>query len=223
MTGMRGMAVAAALCLAARAEAQDTLPPAPGLPQSVTARVVEDAAVLERVPVLLPEDHWAVRAVARLHGMGVADRYFPSQRAVPLSVVAAALRDAASRAAFDPFGHWTAVDWLRRLRAEFAAVSAEGIGMLPRQASVGVAREFGRLSPVEGYFDTRGVPAPVGGATRPQVRASTGFTLGGIGAAWAQGRYDERGLHVPRWDVAAAAGPIALSVGRQPVGYGHAR
>jgi hypothetical protein len=175
---------------------------------------------------LLPPDHWAVRAAARAEALGLADNYLPAQRAVPRAVVLAVLEHAQGVAASRPGVSRLASGWLARFREEFPEYGLDAAGdalLLPvnGRASLGFAHEAGRLSPAIGYFvGSRNDPRPVPGVSTPRLDVAVGTGDGRRAAAWALGRWDEQGVDLARWEAVASAGPVALSVGKQPAAYG---
>ncbi|HST58549.1 MAG TPA: capsule assembly Wzi family protein [Longimicrobium sp.] len=175
---------------------------------------------------LLPPDHWAVRAAARAEALGLADNYLPAQRAVPRAVVFAVLEHAAALGAERPGIGRVSAGWLARFREEFPEYGEDAGGdalvvPLSGHAAAGFANEEGRLSPAIGYFvGVRKDPEPVPAISTPRLDLALGTGDGRRTAAWVLGRWDERGVDVARWEAAVTAGPVALSVGKQPVAYG---
>jgi hypothetical protein len=176
---------------------------------------------------LLPPDHWAVRAATRVEALGLADNYLPAQRAVPRAVVLAVLEHADALAADRPALARLTAGWLARFREEFPQYGDDATGdalLLPvnGRASLGYADEAGRLSPAVGYAHvaTRHDPEPVPDVSTPRLDVAAGAEGGRRAAAWALGRWDERGMDLARWEAVVAAGPVALSAGKQPVAYG---
>lgn len=175
---------------------------------------------------LLPADHWAVRAADRAEALGLADNYLPAQNAVPRAVVYAVLEHAASRSAQRPGMERVAAGWLARFREEFPEYGDDAGGdalvvPLGGHAAAGWANEAGRLSPAIGYYvGLRNDPEPVPDVSTPRLDLALGTGDGRRAAAWMLGRWDERGVDVARWEAAFSAGPVGLSVGKQPVGYG---
>jgi hypothetical protein len=176
---------------------------------------------------LLPPDHWAVRAASRAEALGLADNYLPAQGAVPRSVVFAVLRHAEALAAERPGLAGLTAGWVARFREEFTEAGPGAAGdalLLPvnGRASLGFADEAGRLSPAIGYahVTTRYDPQPVPAVSTPRLDVAAGTGAGRHLAAWALGRWDEGGVDLARWEAVASAGPVALSLGKQPVAYG---
>ena len=171
---------------------------------------------------LLPPDHWSVRAAGRLYEIGLAPGWFPSQRAAPLVVVGRALTDAAVRAEREAPRHaGLARAWLERFGREFPRWERAGVDPA---ALAGVALGVGAA---KGHV-REDVPA----ATRPAfvpLDAPRDGVLGDLSAAATVGQHlaaglrlhaDASGLSTPSAEVVGALGPLALSVGRGPVGYG---
>ncbi|HYW12020.1 MAG TPA: capsule assembly Wzi family protein [Longimicrobium sp.] len=173
---------------------------------------------------LLPPDHWAVRAAARAEALGLADNYLPAQNAVPRSVVFAVLEHAAALGAERRGIGPVAAGWLARFREEFPEYGDDAGGdalvvPLSGHASAGFASEEGRLSPVIGYLGTRADPEPVPAVSTPRLDVAAG--AGGRRlAAWILGRWDRGGVDLARWEAVASVGPVAVSLGKQPVAYG---
>lgn len=175
-------------------------------------------------PLLAP-DHWAVRAAERAEALGLADNYLPAQAAVPRAVVLAVLEHAAVMAEERPALRGLAAGWLARFREEFPAYGGDAAGdalVLPvdGRAAVGYTDEAGRLSPAIGYFDERRPPEEIPALSTTRVDLALGAGDGRRAAVWALGRWQEGGVDLARWEAAVSAGPVALSVGKQPVSYG---
>jgi Capsule assembly protein Wzi len=173
----------------------------------------------------LPADHWAVRAAARAEALGLADNYLPAQGAVPRAVVLRVLEHASAEAAGRPAFARLAAGWLARFREEFPEYGTDEDGdalFVPvnGRAAVGWADEEGRLSPAIGYFGAREHPERMPALSSPRVDVAAGTQNRRNLAAWALGRWDERGADVARWEAVGSIGPVALSAGRQPVSYG---
>jgi hypothetical protein len=173
---------------------------------------------------LLPPDHWAVRAVDRLETLGLAPDWLPAQRAAPLWSVGNALSTAADLAEQDD-SPWAplARGWADRFAAEFPrALGSDGLDDpddAPRIAGLTVTAgaQVGRVH--------EDAPAPTAVAlTAPP----SGLTLGATGAALlgdhlaAGARLFVNGsdAHVDALELSGALGPLILSLGRGPVGYG---
>lgn len=209
-------------------------------PFAVAAQTVSaDTAVRSVVPArsahpphgtaaspLLPAGHWAVRAAERAKALGLADEWLPAQDAAPRGAVLDVLEGAAERAAErDPRLARLAEGWVARFREEFPEYGedADGDALLVSvngHAAAGWTEERGRLSPAVGYFASRQDPDPVPDVSTPQADASGAVRAGRHAALWALGRWDDGGVDMARWEAVAQAGPVALSFGKQPVGYG---
>ncbi|WP_420129573.1 capsule assembly Wzi family protein [Longimicrobium sp.] len=175
---------------------------------------------------LLPPAHWAVRAAERAQALGIAGDYLPPQDAVERGVVLDALEHAAAAApARSPRLAALARGWLARFREEFPAYGEDAAGdalLVPANGhlAAGFVDERGRWSPAAGYQVTRGQPQPVPGISTPRLELAAAVRAGRHAAGWVQGRWDEGGADVARWEAVAQAGPLALSAGKQPVSYG---
>lgn len=174
---------------------------------------------------LLPPDHWAVRAAARAEALGLADNYLPAQGAAPRAVVGAVLEHAAARAEGRGGLAGLTAGWLARFREEFAEWGDDATGdalLLPvnGRASAGWADETGRLAPAVGYFGFREDPQARPDVSTPRLDVAAGTGDRRHAAAWGVLRWDESGVDLARWEAVAAAGPVALSAGKQPVAYG---
>ncbi|HEY0021066.1 MAG TPA: capsule assembly Wzi family protein [Longimicrobium sp.] len=218
--------------LAERAAAQQT-PPA-GVPADsaavaavpARARMADAGGAAERFDASpsLTQDHWAVRAANRAEALGLAPGWLPAQRNVPRAAVAAALRQAVGRAPEHvPAMAGVAAGWLARFQEEFAehrdGAAAAGLRPLGGYLGAGVHDLAGRLEPGAGLFHLRTDPVPI-----PDTRGL--FAVGGAGVAagrhlvaFVEPRAMDGALELPRWEVAAGAGGVALSAGRQPLGY----
>jgi hypothetical protein len=222
--GVRAGSLLFALCISG----QDLLSAqASPLPAADTARTVDahpDHA--DAASPLLPPGHWAVRAAQRAEAMGLADGWLPAQGAVPRGAVLDALERAAAAAGErPPRTAALARGWLARFREEFPEYGddAEGDALLLSingHAAAGYADERGRLSPAEGYLGTRQEPRPVADVSTPRADLGGAVRVGPHAAAYLLGRVDEDGADLARWEAVAQAGPLALSLGKQPVAYG---
>lgn len=175
----------------------------------------------------LPPDHWAVAAAARAEALGLVPGYLPAQRSVPRARVGAVLREAAT-AARAGYPQWVELTqgWVVRFANEFREPHLTNrIAPVRVYASAGVAyagRE-GFIAPGSGLFGGRIAPV-----LRPdQTDAAALARLAVSPMSWLSAVMEPRigtdGAAIPRWDLVAAAGPVALSVGREPVGYGYGR
>lgn len=194
--------------------------PAPGAAQESAEA---DRATVPAASPPLPGDHWAVQAAARAEALGLAPGYLPAQRSVPRAAVGEALRRAALAA--PPRGQELArltQGWLDRFLEEFpeASDSASASGLLGSHAGAGYERRTGVVAPGAGLFDGRTGVSPLADRGTAVGHAVLAGRLGGSLAGAAEPRLDDDGVRLPRWDVVAGWGPVALSVGEQPVGYG---
>jgi hypothetical protein len=175
---------------------------------------------------LLPPGHWAVRAAERAEAMGLAHGWLPAQGAVPRGAVLDALERAAEEGARrSPRLAELAEGWVERFREEFPEYGEDEDGdalllAVNGHASAGYAGERGRLSPAIGYLGTRQEPRPVGDVSTARAELGGAVRAGRHAAGYLVGRWDGAGADVARWEAVAQAGPLALSFGKQPVGYG---
>lgn len=172
---------------------------------------------------LVAADHWAVRAARRAEALGWIPGYLPAQAAVPRAALAEALERAAL-AAPEGRARRMAEGWRARFREEFRefredAPAAGTVVPLGGRAAVQYAGEWGRHTPAI-HYAPRQDPRELPGGASPRLRASGGAALGGHAALWADARLDEGGAALSRWEALAGAGPFAVSVGREAVGYG---
>jgi hypothetical protein len=171
---------------------------------------------------LLPPDHWAVEAAERLHEVGLAPRWLPAQRAVPILVVARTLETAASEGA-NPWAS-LAHAWVERFHSEFAGAAApHAETWQPRvlgAACVG-GYEWGTAEPL------RGAPPPgpaalhlVAPRPNPFAELRAAATLGQHLAAGARVHATPWHADLPELEAVGTLGPVALSVGQAPIRYG---
>jgi hypothetical protein len=217
--------VACALMLAAApAHPQDTLPAPPaadGAPPQPPASFAEQASPL------LPEDHWAVRAAARVEALGLAPDYVPAQRGVPRHVVARALRDAAERAEGGAMAG-LAAGWLARFGAEFPEYRgprSPGFALLGGSAAAGVKKVESRLSPRFGVPGDRYPPPPQRLPDRRVMfgELQLGATIGKHLALSVQPNASSHAASVESWEAVAGWGKVQVSAGAEPVTYGWGR
>jgi hypothetical protein len=222
---VRGSAAGAALLcalLAQRAAAQA----ADGVAATSAAAVDAASAETQRFdasPALAP-DHWAVRAADRAEALGLAPGWFPAQRTVPRAAVAAALRQAAARAPEQmPAMADVAAGWLARFQEEFAehrdGAAVAGFRPLGGYLGAGAHDLAGRLEPGAGIFHLRTDPVPLPDTRGVSAVGGAGVAAGRHLSAFVEPRATSDALDVPRWEVTAGAGGVALSAGRQPLGY----
>ncbi len=173
---------------------------------------------------LLPADHWAVRAAARAEALGLAPGYHPAQRSVPRAAVGEALRQAEAAAeGRGPALAALARGWRERFVEEFREADGADRGpaaLLGSAAGGGYERRGGVAEPGAGLFGRRTGPVTLPLRGTLVGTATVAAALTPSLAAVAEPRVSEDGVTVPRWDVTAGWGPVALSVGQEPVGYG---
>lgn len=215
----------ALLAAAGPAAAQDTTATATPAPEDSAAPAVR----LQASP-LLPEDHWAVRAAARVEALGLAPDYFPPQRAVPRHVVARALEAAARNARGRGRLAELTAGWWERFRAEFPearGVPATGLVRLGGFAAAGVQGVEGRLSPrhspPEDALAYPLDPEPLPDRTVPFARLGLALAATPHFAAEVQPQATSRYVAVPQWDAVAGFGRVSLALGEEPVTYAWGR
>ncbi|HEX5725187.1 MAG TPA: capsule assembly Wzi family protein [Longimicrobiaceae bacterium] len=174
---------------------------------------------------LLPAEHWAVRAAARAEALGLVEGYLPAQRSVRRAAVHGALARAAFRAADgrDPALAALTEGWLRRFAEEFREYADSAVSPGPVRlgsaAGVEAERHEGRLAP--GIQRLPGAPLP--DREEAALRAEVAVALGRHLSLAAQPRAGTDEAELARWDVTLAFRGVALSVGRESVGYGDGR
>ena len=172
------------------------------------------------VSPLLPPEHWAVRAAARLDGVGLVTGWLPANQAAPMYMVWAALDEGARRAETErPALAATAKGWKEKFQQEWRGIDEKGLlRFIGGQASVGY--EYAAVSP------TPGPPPEAWSLTPPQVNSP----ILSVAAAGALSDYLAV-LVAPvgttwqlRWagEIVTGIGPVSLSVGRAPsqTGFG---
>jgi hypothetical protein len=190
------------------------------------ARAQAPASEVHASPELAP-DHWAVIAARRAEALGLVDGYLPAQRSVPRHVVARVLGEATSRASEDaPRYAELAHGWQRRFREEFpglaGAENASGFRSYGQSATIGYLGHRGRYAPGRGVFpDSRTGADPLPGVSELRGTASLTAGLTPFLSALAEPGIGPDGLWWQGWDLSAGWRQVALSVGRQPVGYGY--
>lgn len=179
------------------------------------------AAGAEPAPAspLLPPGHWAVQAAERLHQMGLAPDWLPAQRAAPVLVVGRTLEAAAAASTGAPAA--LARAWNERFHSEFAGAQGPASGPVLLGGALAGGYQRGTAQPLPS-------PAtPIPAALRLVAPRSDPFAE--LRAAAALGSHLAAGarLHATPWQADApeleavgALGPVALSVGEGPVGYG---
>ncbi len=170
---------------------------------------------------LLPPDHWSVRAAERLHELGLAPDWLPAQRAAPLWVVGhtlAAAAECAERGA--PSWASLAKAWAARFAVEFPRASAPEPGVRIAGAAVGLGAQLGHLREPMPLAPGPGFVALTAPGDAAVGEASAAVLLGDHLAAGARLHASTWDLDVPSAELVGALGPLALSVGRGPIGYG---
>ncbi len=173
------------------------------------------------VSPLLPPEHWAVRAAARLDGVGLVTGWLPANQAAPMYMVWAALDEGARRAEKErPAMAAVAKGWKEKFQQEWRGIDEKGLlRFIGGQASVGY--EYAAVSP-----EPAAVPPETWSLTPP--KDSTPFLE--VQAAGALS--DHLALLVApagttwqvKWagELVAGVGPVSLSVGRAPAQSGFA-
>ena len=197
--------------------------------------VAVSSRILPASPLLSP-DHWATQAAQRLEALGLVPEYLPAASAVPREGVRYALETAAERAPEQaPELADLAAALLNRFHEEFPATGGGEREPYPvllgGSSRVGYIARSGFLSPTKGFgvppIGIEAVPAERDARFRatvagrwgahlailaePELRIATEPELGRAEFEWWG------------WDAIAGWGPVALAVGRQPVGYASAQ
>lgn len=187
-----------------------------------TAAHVADAQDAGHATPLLAPDHWAVRAAFRAEALGLVE-FHPAQRAVPVIQVAEALGTAARGAE----GRLAAPAeaWRRRFREEFGvdpAVGAAGVTWWSAAAGAGIDVRRGAAAPGTGIFEweERTGAEPLADRAVPVLATRVGMAPNSWSGFMAAPRMVGARLGVPEWEAAVASGPLRVSLGRRPVGYG---
>jgi hypothetical protein len=181
--------------------------------------------------------HWALDAVRRANALGLLDDHLPAQRAVPLEVVEAALREAATRAVERaPAVAELAASWHARLLEEHVGLTAAAEPpavpvMLPGAdipiwlgavANVGVESRQGAAAPGLGEFPPDRFGAqPLDDRTRLVGGIDAGLALGEHFGFRASPRATTSGVRLDAVELSAAWGGWRANVGRMPIGYAH--
>ncbi|BDG09644.1 capsule assembly Wzi family protein [Anaeromyxobacter paludicola] len=189
--------------------------------------IAASTAITEAPPAspLLPPEHWAVQAAARLHDLGLAPEWLPAQRAAPILVVERALTQAAAAAGREGSAAAPlARAWLERFRAEFpGSASAAADAFVPRLmgASVGAGYEGGGTHPAAAPASSAPAALRLGAPGSAAVLdTSAAASWGPHLAIGLQGRATAWDAELRGGELVLAVGPVALSAGREPVGYG---
>jgi hypothetical protein len=201
----------------------------PAVPAAAQESGPDSVAVTFRPPPgvlpLLPAEHWAVRAAARLEAMGLAPGYLPAQRAVPRSLVARALDQAAESARTRRELAAMVKALGDRFADEFPEFGRSGGGPLVALGSAaGAAGQVleGRLEPAYSLGVERQDPRPLGDDSDAWGFVRPALGIGRVAAVTAEVRQGGGAPRVPRWDVIVGAGAFSLAVGRETMGYGPA-
>jgi hypothetical protein len=167
------------------------------------------------VSPLLPPEHWAVRAAARLDGVGLVTGYLPANQAAPMYMVWAALEEGSRRAEAErPAMAALARGWKEKFRQEWRGIDEKGLlRFLGAQASAGY--QWDGVTP-----EPAPVPPAAWSLTPP--KDSTPFVAAGAAASLS----DYLSLLVApvgttwqvRWagELVTGIGPVSLSAGRAP-------
>jgi len=173
---------------------------------------------------LLPPRHWAVEAAERLYELGLAPDWLPAQRAVPLAVVMRTLDDAARRAPSEaPGAAPLARAWASRFAAEFrgAGEARETWSPVLLGAHASLGFESGAVrQAASGQPAGPAALVPVAPRTDPVAAAGAAAGLGPHLAAGFRAHATPSRVDLPAVELVGALGPVALSVGHAPVGYG---
>jgi hypothetical protein len=201
--------------------------PAPATPAAAAAAESAAAAASAAAPPavrklprygvspLLPPEHWAVRAAARLDGVGLVTGFLPANQAAPMYMVWAALEEGARRAEIErPAMAALAKGWKEKFQSEWYGIDERGLlRFLGANASAGY--QWDGVSP-----EPAAVPPQAWSLTPP--KDSTPFVAAEAAGALA----DYLALSVApigttwqlRWagELVTGIGPVSLSVGRAP-------
>ena len=111
------------------------------------------------VSPLLPPEHWAVRAAARLDGMGLVTGWLPANQAAPMYMVWAALDEGARRAEKErPAMAAVARGWKEKFQQEWRGIDEKGLlRFIGGQASIGY--QYDTVSPEPAGAPRTGPPA----------------------------------------------------------------
>jgi hypothetical protein len=182
------------------------------------------AAVDPPASPLLPPRHWAVEAAQRLYELGLAPDWLPAQRAVPLAVVKRTLDEAARRAPSEaPGASPLAQAWVKRFAREFRGAGEAREGWRPVLLGGDAALGFESGAVRQAASGPPAGPAalfPVAPKTDPVAAAGAAAGLGPHLAAGVRVHATPSRVELPAVELVGALGPVALSVGHAPVGYG---
>lgn len=198
-----------------------------GLPLRIPFAAAQYAQITASPP--LSADHWAVVAARRAEATGLIPGYLPAQRSVPRHVVGRALRQAAERAAMRSLELADLTEaWTQRFAEEFpeaalpAADGTELPKMLGSSAGLGYGLHEGRESPGIGEFpDSRTGSLPLPDRSSVSADVSVSLAVRPWMAISVDPHADADGVRITGGDLTLGWRSVALSVGRQPIGYGY--
>jgi hypothetical protein len=181
--------------------------------------------------------HWALDAMRRANALGLLADHLPAQRAVPLEVVEAALREAAmSASGRAPALAELAESWHARLLEEHVGLASAAQPratpvVLPGSdipiwlgavAGVGVESRQGAAAPGLGEFEPDRFGAlPLDDRTRLVGGIDASLALGEHLGFRASPRATITGVSFEAVELSAAWGGWRAGVGRMPIGYAH--
>jgi hypothetical protein len=183
---------------------------------------------LSRSPVMLPDGHWATRAAWRAEAMGLARGFLPARSQVSRDLVWAALSAAAAN------GSWRGLEverlthgWVERFTEEFPEYATDEPGParpLGSALSADLLVARGRAGPGHAEFppDRTGAE-PLPDRTRAATRAEFAAGLGAHLAVHTQLQAESDSMAVRQLAVTARWRPLALTLGRDRVGYSTGR
>jgi len=187
---------------------------------ALAAAPLASPALAEDLPTygvspLLPPHHWAVRAAARLDGVGLVTGYLPANQAAPMYMVWAALDEGARRAETErPAMAALARGWKEKFQQEWRGIGEKGLlRFLGGQASAGY--QYDGVTPAPAAIppaawsltppndSTPFVAAQVAGALSDNLA----LLVAPLGTAWQV-----------KWagELVTGIGPVSLSAGRAP-------
>ena len=173
------------------------------------------------VSPLLPPEHWAVRAAARLDGVGLVTGWLPANQAAPMYMVWAALDEGARRAEKErPGMEALARGWKEKFQQEWRGIDEKGLlRFLGGQASVGYRYDTVTPEPAATPPAAWSLTPPRDSTPSVAVEAAGALSdylallVAPVGTAWQL-----------RWagELVTGIGPVSLSAGRAPgqTGFG---
>ena len=173
------------------------------------------------VSPLLPPEHWAVRAAARLDGVGLVTGWLPANQAAPMYMVWAALDEGARRAEKErPGMEAVARGWKEKFQQEWRGIDEKGLlRFLGGQASVGYRYDTVTPEPAATPPAAWSLTPPRDSTPSVAVEAAGALSdylallVAPVGTAWQL-----------RWagELVTGIGPVSLSAGRAPgqTGFG---